>query len=166
MVSSAREGSYCVGDGLAGITLRGTGRESDLCDDVDGQTTNLRDLLATGYGYEIAVLEDSDKTCWVSFEWLLAEQYEPTSPNASKERPASGASSLDTAETEASPYLMRNNGDDRSFFEVRGCTIKPSTAAQMRTLRARLGIMKSQTHKYSLGEEQLFISSTNWDKRR
>jgi hypothetical protein len=68
-------------------------------------------------------------------------------PKASKDElgaDVSGVTSRDTVETEASPYLILTEGGGRwSFLEPRGCRIKPSTAAQMRTLRAKLGIFQS-----------------------
>ena len=69
-------------------------------------------------------------------------------PKASNEElgaEVSGVKSLETVETEASPYLILTEGAGRcSFLEPKGCKINPSTAAQMRTFRAKLGIFLVQ----------------------
>jgi len=69
-------------------------------------------------------------------------------PKASNEElgaEVSGVKSLETVETETSPYLILTEGAGRgSFLEPKGCKINPSTAAQMRTFRAKLGIFLFQ----------------------
>ncbi len=68
-------------------------------------------------------------------------------PKASKEElglDRSGIDSRETVDISASPYFILTGGEDRcSFLEESGCSISPSAAAQMMTLRARPGILGS-----------------------
>jgi hypothetical protein len=63
----------------------------------------------------------------------------PMIPNASKlelGREISGSWSLGITEIAASPYLTLTGGDARWPLDARGWIMRPSTAAQMRSLRA------------------------------
>lgn len=69
----------------------------------------------------------------------------PITPKASKEESAaemSGICSLDTEDMDASVYFICIGLKGRWPLVERGWMIRPSTAAQMRTLRARPGIMR------------------------
>lgn len=78
-------------------------------------------------------------------------RYIPTMPKASNDElglDVSGTRSLDIFEMDASPYLIFA-GDSGlwSFFEDRGWRTRPSTAAQTRTLRAKLGMFQFRARK-------------------